>query len=99
MPENPYAHARPLRGWLLIEPRHEEHTSGLLFLPENRQKEYPAAGLVLRTGELKEDIQVGDIVVLNMIRLPNVIGDVYRSFYEKLYIVHESACLGVVRDW
>lgn len=96
---NPYAHARPLRGWLLIEPSHEQHRRGPLWLPEARKKLYPSSGLVLRTGELEQDIRVGDIVVFNLMNLPHVVGDAYKSFYEKLYIIHERVCLGVIREW
>lgn len=91
---------KPVKGKILIQPLWEEDQKrqGKIYLPENRRKTYPSSGLVLRTGELKEDIEQGDIILFEKNQMQQI-GDFYGRMQDRLGIISEEVALATIRDW
>lgn len=91
---------KPVKGKILVQPiwEEDEKSWGKIILPESRRKSYPASGVVLRHGELEEDIEQGDIVLFEKNQMEQI-GNPYERMQDRLGIISEEVVIATIRDW
>lgn len=88
----------PSRGRILVKPCLEEDIyDGVLWHMERESMHGSQIHQVILCGELVEDIQEGDYVLIYPHQLQSI-ADIYEPLSENLYFIHETSVLATIRN-